>query len=141
MIDFLKIFAPVSSLCGKESFQRALGRFSSICESNGRSSTEKPQKHKKATCRGRSGEWVAAAPQMGCPLAVTPADFWEAWWALLADFYPKSKRHTGQGPLNRHLLVQGLLVPLTSLHLLEARSSMRTSVVWADSLALSEAGH
>lgn len=46
-IDFQKIFAPVSSLCGKESFQRALGRFLSIYKSNGRSSTEKPQKHKK----------------------------------------------------------------------------------------------
>ena len=76
-----------------------------------------------------------------CPLAVTPADFREAWWALLADFYPKSKRHTGQDLLNHHLLVQGLLLSLTSLHLLEACSSVRTSVVWADSLALSEAGH
>lgn len=65
----------------------------------------------------------------GSPLAVTPADSREAGWALLADFYPKSKRHTGQGPLNPHLLVQGLLVPLTSLHLLEACSAMRTSVV------------
>ena len=40
----------------------------------------------------------------GSPLAVTPADSREAGWALLADFYPKSKRHTGQGPLNPHLL-------------------------------------